>query len=75
MMEPPNVLHETLTFIEKFHAPWGKEIVLKKVYYESGLQMLRITIRENNRLTLIDLDTATALKLATHLNTWAAQSH
>ncbi len=64
-------LHEVLTFLDKFPAPWGKEIVLKTVDYESGLKMLRITIREKSRLTLVDLDTETASKLATHLSAWA----
>ena len=65
--------HEILTFLEKFQAPWGKEISLKTVDYESGLQMLRITIREKSRFTLIDLDTETASKLANHLTTWATR--
>lgn len=65
---------ETLTPLEKFLAPWGKEISLKTVDYESGLKMLRITIREKNRFTLIDLDTETASKLADHLTAWAKQA-
>ncbi|VBB69818.1 hypothetical protein RIEGSTA812A_PEG_1291 [invertebrate metagenome] len=67
-------LDETLTFLDKLLAPWGKEIDLKAVDYESGLQMLRVTIREKSRFTLIDLDTETASKLASHLAAWAEQA-
>ncbi len=69
-----NGLHENATFLDKFPAPWGKEIFLKTVNYESGLKMLRITIRERNRFTLVDLDTETASKLASHLSTWATHA-
>lgn len=64
---------ETLTQIDKFPAPWGKEIDLKTVSYASGLTMLRITIREKNRFTLMDLDAETASKLAAHIAAWIQQ--
>ncbi|KAF0137394.1 MAG: hypothetical protein FD153_1691 [Rhodospirillaceae bacterium] len=65
---------ETLSPLDKFPAPWGKEIDLKRVDYESGLKMLRITIRERSRFTILDLDAQTALKLAGHLTAWAGQA-
>ncbi|KAF0117837.1 MAG: hypothetical protein FD149_991 [Rhodospirillaceae bacterium] len=65
---------ETLTPLNRFPAPWGKEIDLKAVAYESGLAMLRITIREGKRFTQLDLDTATALTLSQHLKDWAEQA-
>jgi len=64
---------ETLTSLDRFPAPWGKEIDLKAVAYESGLAMLRITIREGKRFTQLDLDAATALKLGQFLQVWAEQ--
>lgn len=62
---------ETITHLDRFLIPWGKEIDLKIVKYESRLKMLRITIREKNRFTVIDLDTEAASKLADYLTTWA----
>lgn len=58
------------TLIDRFLAPWGKEIDLKTVDYTEGLVMLRITIREKNRFTLVDLDIDTAMRLVTHIEEW-----
>lgn len=66
---------ETLTDLDEFFAPWGKSITLKKVVFDSGLQMMRVTVREKNRFTMLDLDTETALHLARQLTDWAAQAN
>ncbi len=47
---------ETVTRIEKFEAPWGREIELQDVRYESGLRLMRVRIREGRRFTVLDLD-------------------
>ena len=45
-------------------APWGKEIVVQGLAFESGLTMVRLRIREGRRFTVLDLDAASAAKLA-----------
>lgn len=65
---------ETTHDLDHFPAPWGKEVSLKAVDYDSGLKMLRVTIREKNRFTMLDLDVETANHLADQLREWAAKA-
>lgn len=57
--------------IDAFDAPWGKSIALQKVEYEGGLNLLRVRIKEGSRFTLLDLDPASAKRLADALAAWA----
>ena len=54
--------HETVTKLDAFDAPWGKQVELQNVEFEGGLSMLRMRMREGRRFTIIDLDKATAEK-------------
>lgn len=40
-------------------APWGKELRLQRLDYESGMRLIRLRIREGHRFTILDLDAAT----------------
>ncbi len=60
--------HGTLTEIARLDAPWGKELVVQTVHFDSGLALARLRIREGRRFTLIDLDRATADWLAAALD-------
>ncbi|MBW7850201.1 MAG: hypothetical protein H3C38_06880 [Rhodospirillales bacterium] len=62
---------DKVTVLEKIDAPWGKEIELHRVEYESGLAMLRLRIREGRRFTIIDLDADTARRMAEILGDFA----
>lgn len=64
---------ETITRIERFPAPYGREIKLDDVMHESGMNLLRITIREGRRFTIFDLDAETAAHWSDALGNWAAQ--
>ncbi len=61
---------ETLT---KIAAPFGREIVLESVEYESNLRMLRIRIREGHRFTVMDIDEDTANRWSTAMSAWASK--
>ena len=41
-------------------APWGKELLIQTVRYQSGMRLARLRIREGRRFTVLDLDIATA---------------
>ena len=45
--------------IEKVNAPWGKELLVQSLSFESGMRMARLRIREGRRFTVVDLDDAT----------------
>lgn len=61
------------TRIDKFSAPYGKEVTLENVTYENDMRVFRIHIREGNRFTVMDLDAQTASKWASVMKTWADQ--
>lgn len=62
---------ETVTRLDKFEAPYGREIELQDVLYESGLRLMRVRIREGRRFTILDLDGETASQLGSAMERWA----
>lgn len=65
---------ETVTAVAKLALPWGKEVDVQHVAYESGLRMLRLRIREGRRFTIIDLDADAAGRLGGLAAAWAAEN-
>ena len=63
----------TVTRLDKFTAPYGKEVTLENVAYENGMQVLRVHIREGNRFTVMDIDEKTASNWAASMNAWVNQ--
>lgn len=61
------------TRIDKFSAPYGKEVTLENVTYENDMRVLRVHIREGNRFTVMDVDAKTASSWASAMKTWADQ--
>ena len=47
---------ETVSTLDQFAAPYGRQVTLDSVEHESGLRMLRIHIREGRRFTVMDID-------------------
>ncbi len=62
---------ESVTELEAFDAPYGKAVRMQEVVHDSGLRLLRVTIREGNRFTIMDLDAATAAHWAAAMARWA----
>ena len=58
------------SLIEEFAAPYNRIVKMEKITHESGMQMLRMRIREGRRFTIIDLDKETAQKMGQHMLTW-----
>ncbi len=65
------VNNEGVSKLDRFAAPYGREVRLETVEHESGLRMLRIHIREGRRFTVMDIDAGTAARWATIMSTWA----
>jgi hypothetical protein len=65
------VITETVTKLDQFIAPYGKEVSLENVDYENGMKVLRIHIREGNRFTVMDIDANTASTWAEVMSDWA----
>ena len=68
------VIEEKLTRIERFSAPYGREITLDNVAHESGMRLLRITVREGRRFTIFDLDAETAAHWGSALTLWSKEA-
>lgn len=62
------------TRIATIAAPYGREIRLDDVAYASGMKLIRVTIREGARYTMLELDAATALEWADEMRRWAERS-
>ena len=62
---------ETKERLETLIAPYGREVRLDDVRFESGMQLLRVTIREGMRITALDVDPQTALAWANTMTRWA----
>ena len=68
------MINSTVTGIEKFSAPYGKQITLENVSYENGTKVLRMHIREGSRFTVMDIDDQTASKWGALMTAWAEKS-
>ncbi len=65
---------ETVTRLERFQAPYGREVELQEVLFEGGMKLLRLRIREGKRFTIMDLDPDTAAHWGGALTDWAARA-
>jgi hypothetical protein len=65
---------DQITDVDTFDAPFGRQITLQEVAYESGLVMLRLRIREGSRFTIIELDSETAKHWGKTMSKWAANA-
>jgi hypothetical protein len=66
------MMDETVTRLEKFSAPYGKEVTLENVAYANGMRVLRVHIREGRRFTVMDIDASTAMTWGDAMSHWAA---
>lgn len=57
--------------IETIAAPYGREVRLDEVQFESGMRLLRVTIREGHRFTILDIDAATAAQWSSAMKEWS----
>ena len=57
--------------IGEIAAPYGRNVKLDEVSYESGMTLLRVTIREGGRFTILEIDAATAGRWGTMMTEWA----
>lgn len=62
---------ETVSELDRFDAPWNRQVTLQDVRFESGLRMLRIRIKEGTRFTVMDIDEATAARWGKAMSDWA----
>ena len=63
---------ETITTLATIAAPWSREIMAQRVDHESGLQILRLRIKEGrSRFTIIDLDAPTVEALMAVMTEWS----
>ncbi len=62
------------TRISIIEAPYRREIWLDDVAFESGMRLLRVTIKEGPRFTQLDLDAATAEQWGRTMMDWARRA-
>lgn len=68
-----STINETNTIdLDEIVLPYGHTVKLKEVEYENGTQILRATIRQDRRFTVLDLDVSRANELGLALMNWAS---
>ena len=65
---------ESKTRIGTLEAPYRREVWLDEVRFESGMRLLRVTIKEGRRFTQLDLDEATAVQWGQSMVDWARRT-
>jgi len=65
---------EQIDQLAKIQAPYGREVTIKEVTFDSGMKLLRVTIREGKRITSVDIDPATANAWSAVMSDWAASN-
>jgi len=68
------MIESTVTRLDKFTAPYGRDVKLENVEYENGTRVLRIHIREGNRFTVMDINEAVARQWGNVMIEWAGHS-
>ncbi len=63
---------DAITQLADFELPFKRAANLKNVAFEGGFEMLRLTLRENRRFTIVDLDPASADAVGQALVDWAS---
>jgi hypothetical protein len=58
--------------IGEIAAPYGRKVRLDEIAYESGMTLLRVTIREGGRYTILEIDPVTADQWGRLMVDWAA---
>jgi hypothetical protein len=65
--------YDSVTDLATLEAPWNKHLTFQEVTYQGGLKLLRLRIREGKRFTDLELDPATAGRVAGLLGDWAGK--
>ena len=63
---------ETVTDLVEMELPFGRRARLREVRHESGLRMIRLILREGKRITQVDMDEVSAMRLGQALTGAAA---
>ena len=61
---------ETVVERANYDIPYGRNIDIKDVSFESGMEILRLTIREGRRFTVVDLDKQAAERICANMSDW-----
>ncbi len=72
--ESEDVSEESKVRLATIAAPYGREVRLEEVIFESGMRLMRVTIREGRRFTIMDIDTPTASMWGKIMSDWAERA-
>ncbi len=62
-----------MTPITDFELPYMRKLAIANHEFESGMHLLRLTFREGNRITAIDVDRDNAASIGQAMIDWAAK--
>ncbi len=62
---------ETPTLIGRWDLAFGKKIAVKDIEYDSGMHLLRMTVREGTRITDVNFHAEAAVEIGNAMLKWA----
>jgi hypothetical protein len=65
---------EIKTRLAALEAPYRREVWLDDLQFESGMRLLRVTIKEGRRFTQLDLDEETTERWGQAMLDWARRT-
>ena len=60
--------------LAQIEAPYGRRVRLDELVHESGMKMLRVTIREGARFTILEIDAPTAAQWGDAMRQWSDET-
>lgn len=60
--------------LAQIEAPYGRRVRLDELVHESGMKMLRVTIREGARFTILEIDAPTAAQWGDAMRQWSNEA-
>jgi hypothetical protein len=60
--------------LAQIEAPYGRRVRLDELVHESGMKMLRVTIREGSRFTILEIDAPTAALWGDAMRQWSDEA-
>ncbi len=64
---------EQIRELAMYELPYGRKAELREIGFDSGMNMLRLVLREGKRITQVDIDAEKANEMANAMLEWAKE--
>ncbi|MCP5036926.1 MAG: hypothetical protein GY945_04915 [Rhodobacteraceae bacterium] len=64
---------EQIRELALYELPYGRKAELREISFESGMNMMRLVLREGKRITQVDIDAEKVTEMANAMLNWAKE--